>query len=527
MNLRFFKFSTLLPLSFSAAGSALAANVLSNPGFESDPSGQNQNLYGWTTYSQSGTNTFSETGAQAHSGNNYFKVFQSFKGAINYNGIYQDYISGPGATYSADGWAYVPSSDALAGQNVAWLEVTFRDANANILALYRSALINTNVLGVGAFPKNTWVDLPITNQYNPATLAITNTATMLTAPAGTYFARYQIAFQGDAANSPGSVYFDDLSLNQAGGPPYGNWNLVWSDEFNGTTINPNVWTFETGGGGWGNNELEYYTSRTNNAFVADGYLNIVARQEAFGGRNYTSARMKTEHLVSWKYGRFEWRARLPAGLGFWPALWLLGTNISSVGWPKCGEIDVVENKGSNTGFVQGSLHSGSDETKIYNFISPGSVTNFHTYTLDWASNSFLWYVDGRLYETQTNWSSAAGPYPTPFNQPFFMILNLAVGGNYLGNPSTNSINTNSVFPGVMQVDYARIYDQTLPLKISIARTNASLLLSWPSNIVCHLQTQADLPGAGLTSNWTDLNTTTPPVLISPGTGNTFYRLQSP
>ena len=302
---------------------------------------------------------------------------------------------------------------------------------------------------------------------------------------------------------------------------------MWNDEFNGAAINPNVWTFETGGGGWGNNELEYYTSRTNNAFVADGFLNIVARQEAFGGRNYTSARMKTEGLVSWKYGRFEWRARLPAGLGFWPALWLLGTNISSIGWPKCGEIDVVENKGSNTGFVQGSLHSGSDETKIYDFISPGSVTNFHTYTLDWASNSFLWYVDGRLYEMQTNWSSTAGPYPTPFNQPFFMIMNLAVGGNYLGNPSTNSINTNSVFPGIMQVDYARVYNQTLPFKISIARTNASVLLSWPSNIVCHLQMQADPAGAALTSDWTDLNAATPPVLISPGAGNTFYRLQSP
>src|SRR6266849_6141306 len=295
-------------LSLALSGSAMAVNVLTNPGFDLDPPGQSQNLVGWTWYGQSWGNTFNETGSVARSGSNYFKVFQGFTGGVNYNGIYQDYISGAAATYSADGWAYTISTDTLAGQNVAWIEVTFRDANATILALYRSSLITTNSIATGMFPKNTWVDLPVTNQYNPVTFTVTNTATTLIAPAGTYFVRYQIVFQGDAAGSAGSMYFDDLTLNQTGGAPYGNWNIVWSDEFNGASIVTNVWTYDIGGGGWGNNELEYYTSRAQNAFVSNGVLNIVARQENFGGQNYTSARMKTEGLVSWKYGRFAWRA---------------------------------------------------------------------------------------------------------------------------------------------------------------------------------------------------------------------------
>ena len=167
----------------------LAGNVLTNPGFESDPIGQNQTLLGWSSY---GGNTCSETSQViAHSGTNYFKVYQAFNGQLNYTGIYQDYISGPGATYTADGWAKTISTDVLAGQNMAWIEVTFRDANANVLVLYRSSLITTNAILAGTFPKDTWIHLPITNQYNPNTYTITNTAATLVAPPGTYFVRYQ------------------------------------------------------------------------------------------------------------------------------------------------------------------------------------------------------------------------------------------------------------------------------------------------------------------------------------------------
>ena len=508
-----------------------SSNVLSNPGFESDPAGENQTLPGWTTY---GPNAYSETSVTlAHGGLNYFRVYQDLNNtSVNYTGIYQDYISGPGAVYTADGWASTRSSDQLAGQNSVWIEVTFRDANANVLALYRSALFTTNSLANGAFPVNTCVDLPVTNQYSLNTFLVTNTVSRLVAPAGTYFVRYQVVLQGDGKKSGGSMYFDDLNLSPAGGAAYGNWNIVWSDEFNGSAINANIWTYDLGNGGsnpgWGNNEREYYTSSTNNAFVANGCLHIVARSESTNGFSYTSARLKSQGLFSWKYGRFEWRAQLPQGVGCWPALWMLGTNISSINWPGCGEIDVMENNGSNPSAVQGSLHSGSDETAIYNFMAGGSATSFHTYTLDWTPNAILFYVDGHLYESQTGWSSStANPYPFPFNQPFFLLMNLAIGGNYLGNPSITSINSGTVFPSEMLLDYVRIYNVTDPLLIAIRQTGSNIQLSWPSNIICHVQTQTNLPASGLGTNWVSLATTTNQIQFAPENATGFYRLLSP
>jgi beta-glucanase (GH16 family) len=205
----------------------------------------------------------------------------------------------------------------------------------------------------------------------------------------------------------------------------------------------------------------------------------------------------------------------------------LGANISSIGWPACGEVDVMENNGGALGNVQGSLHSGSDETAVYTLPDNGSVTNFHAYTLDWATNAFLFYVDGRLYETQTNWSSSAGGYPTPFNQPFFIIMNLAVGGDYLGNPTPEMINTNSTFPGEMQVDYVRIYHNTGPLRLEVTNAGAAVFLSWPTNIVCHLQSQTNLP-VGLGANWVDLSVSRSPYVVTASPAQSvFYRLSSP
>ena len=526
------KFSIAFGIAFGFVVAAMplrAANVLFNPGFESDAPGQSQNLIGWTWYGQPWGNTFNETGADARSGNNFFKVFQGFTGSVNYNGVYQDYISGPGATYAADGWIKILSTDALAGQNVAWIEVSFRDANSAMLALYRSSLITTN-----GFSKNIWVNLPVTNQYNPNTFTITNTAKTLVAPPGTYFVRYQVMLQGDAAGSTGSVYFDDLNLNLTSAAPYGDWNIVWSDEFNGSAVDTNTWTYDLGNGGsnpgWGNSELEYYTSRTNNASVSGGLLHITARKESTNGLSYTSARMKTQGLAAWRYGRFEWRARCPGGTGFWPALWFLGTNITTVNWPGCGEIDVMETSGASLTNVQGSLHSGGtngDPTAIYTLPDGGSVTNFHTYVLDWSTNAFLFYVDGHLYQSQTSWTSSAGSYPTPFDKPAFMIMNLAVGGNYVGNPSLTTINANGGFPGDMQVDYVRVLSQTAPLNLSIKHTNNILQVSWPSNVVGHLQAQINSLGVGLNTNWSDLTQSSNPSSVTPTNSNTFYRLQSP
>ena len=519
----------LFGITFTVA-TAFASGVLSNPGFESDPMGETTSVPGWASY---GGNAYGETSStNAHTGTNYLKVFQAFNGQVNYTGVYQDYISGPGATYAADGWAYTSSGDILAGQNVAWIEVTFRDATADILGLYRSALITTNSIGSGAFPSNTWIDLPITNQYDPNLIVLTNTTATLIAPAGTVFVRYQVVFQGDAKGSGGSMYFDDLNLNPVSGSPYGSMNIVWDDEFNGDSVNTNIWTYDLGNGGsnpgWGNNELEYYTSRTNNAFVTNGLLHIVARKESIQGFNYSSARMKTQGLFSALYGRLEWRAQLPAGMGTWPALWMLGASFNGDNWPGCGEIDVMENNGTNPLAVQGSLHSGSDETAVYGFVDGNSATNFHTYTLDWTTNAFLYYVDGHLYETQTGWgTSTTNSYPYPFNQPFFLLMNLAIGGNYVGDPTSSNINAGTVFPSIMLIDYVRIYQQTVPMVITTRPAGTNLLLSWPTNIICHLETKTNFSASGPGTDWISLTTTNGQIQIAPTGGAGFYRLASP
>lgn len=240
--------------------------------------------------------------------------------------------------------------------------------------------------------------------------------------------------------------------------------LVWSDEFDGTSINSNHWRFETGNrNGWGNHELEFYTDRPENTYVRDGLLHIVARKESFHGFAYTSARIKTQGLFARKYGRFEFRARVPEGQGYWPALWLMPENSIYGRWPDCGEVDVMETKGSNPGVVQGSIHYARpngghlQSTALYTFSKNNGATNFHTYVIEWTTNQIQWFVDGTLYETQTNWSTAKAPYPAPFNQPFYIIMNLAVGGEYGGNPDDTT-----VFPGELQVDYVRVYDETRP-----------------------------------------------------------------
>ena len=270
------------------------------------------------------------------------------------------------------------------------------------------------------------------------------------------------------------------------------WQLTWSDEFNGPTIDSTKWTFDLGGGGWGNSEREYYTSRATNAFVSGGVLHIVARQESMGGLPYTSARMKTQGLFSKKYGRIEFRAKLPQGLGYWPALWLLGTNITSVNWPACGEIDVMENKQSLGNQVQGTIHysdTNNNHLQQTAYALPGdSVTNFHTYAVEWATNSIKWLVDSNLVQTWTSWSSWTNPYPAPYNQPFFLIMNVAIGGNYLGNPTDAQINSGTVFPGEMQVDWVRVYDDVpavgppnAPTGVNTGQGQGKLFVSWDAS----------------------------------------------
>jgi beta-glucanase (GH16 family) len=252
-------------------------------------------------------------------------------------------------------------------------------------------------------------------------------------------------------------------------PPTGGFTLVWSDEFNGadgTSPDSSKWTFDTGigGNGWGNNELETYTNRTKNAQIMGGNLVITAVKETYADpsdgvmRNYTSARMKTEGLFNQAYGRFEARIKIPAGQGMWPAFWMLGNNISSVSWPKCGEIDIMENIGREPGTVHGSLHGPSTSAPTSDATAPFSLPagqkfsdDFHLYAVEWQPGTVTFFVDSNLYATftQSQWP-ASGTWT--FDHPFFIILNLAVGGNWPGSPDAT---TN--FPQQMLVDYVRVY----------------------------------------------------------------------
>ncbi len=231
-----------------------------------------------------------------------------------------------------------------------------------------------------------------------------------------------------------------------------NWSLVWSDEFNGSSLDTSNWTAETGTGigGWGNNELEYYTNRSQNVSVSGGNLAITARNEAYGGMNYTSARIKTQGLKSFTYGRIEARIKLPSGQGLWPAFWMLGNNINPDGWPKCGEIDIMERVNNNS-YVNGTVHWDSNGQADYGQVS-GSIdfSQFHTYAIEWDANYIRWFVDGAQFNEFYIQNNTGGT--EEFQKPFFILLNLAVGGNWPGSP-----NGQTAFPAQMLVDYVRVY----------------------------------------------------------------------
>lgn len=242
------------------------------------------------------------------------------------------------------------------------------------------------------------------------------------------------------------------------------WKLVWSDEFSGadgSAPDSAKWGYDTGGGGWGNNELQYYTDRTSNARIEGGSLVIEARAESFGGRNHTSARLLTRGKASWTYGRIEARIRIPRGRGIWPAFWMLGANIGTTGWPACGEIDIMENIGSVPATVHGTIHgpgySGANGIGGSKTLASGALADdFHVYAVEWEENRIRWFLDGQLYFTATPASLPAGS-TWVFGQPQFILLNVAVGGNWPGSPDGTT-----VFPQRMTVDYVRVYQPELP-----------------------------------------------------------------
>lgn len=257
---------------------------------------------------------------------------------------------------------------------------------------------------------------------------------------------------------------------------YGQWILTWSDEFNqsdGSGPDPAKWAYDEGVGnnGWGNNELEYYTARSRNVVIQNGNLAIAAIREGYTDssrvtRDFTSARLKTRDLFSQLYGRFEARIKVPSGQGLWPAFWLLGDNIKSEGWPSCGEIDIMENKEASAihGTIHGPGYSGGNGRSAVYTLATGHrfADDFHIFAVEWEPNSIRFYVDNDLYATRTPADLPKGAHWV-FDHPFFIILNLAVGGKWPGPPDFTT-----PFPAYMLVDYVRVYRRSSNQSSAIA-----------------------------------------------------------
>ena len=252
-----------------------------------------------------------------------------------------------------------------------------------------------------------------------------------------------------------------------GGGGSGTPILVWQDEFDGSagaTFDHAKWTADTGGNGWGNQEREYYTTDTQNvALDGNGHLVITARVDSghscwYGPCRYTSARLKTQGLFAQAYGRFEARIKIPRGQGMWPAWWMLGSNITTVGWPQCGEIDIMENIGREPATVHGTAHgpgySGGNGIGAAYILPQGAFADdYHIYTVAWDPDWIDWSVDGHVYQHLTRANLPTGTLWV-FGQPFFLLLNVAVGGSWPGDPDGTT-----TFPQQMVVDYVRVYDK--------------------------------------------------------------------
>lgn len=226
-------------------------------------------------------------------------------------------------------------------------------------------------------------------------------------------------------------------------------SLIWADEFNTPGApDPANWGYDIGAGGWGNNELQFYTNRLDNAIVNNGTLKIIAKAENFSGSPYTSARLLSRNKFSFRYGKIEARAKLPAGVGTWPAIWMLGNNFTTVGWPACGEIDIMEHRGSQLNTIHGTVHytgfsGGNGPTGS---VSVSNVTTeFHVYAAEWTPQFIRFLVDDVPFFTVANNNTL------PFNQNFFIILNIAMGGNF-GGPVAPGFTS-----GTMEIDYIRVY----------------------------------------------------------------------
>lgn len=262
-------------------------------------------------------------------------------------------------------------------------------------------------------------------------------------------------------SAEGIIRNDDtfLAVNEGGyitPNSYAGYDLFWADEFDGSVIDVSAWGYDLGNSGWGNNELQNYTNQSKNSYLSDGNLIIEAIEEPDG--TYTSARMLTKDKVEFALGRVDVRAKLPYGQGIWPAIWMLGANFSEIGWPACGEIDIMELVGHKPDEVHGTAHWGpqgastsiSATSKITD--PDGYQDEYHVFSIIWDINKIEWFVDDVKIHTVTPQSTAGQTYP--FNEPFFMIMNVAVGGNWPGYPDTST-----EFPQRMIVDYVRVFQR--------------------------------------------------------------------
>ena len=262
------------------------------------------------------------------------------------------------------------------------------------------------------------------------------------------------------------------------------YNLVWADEFSGTSIDATKWTHETGGDGWGNNELQHYTDRPENSFVSGGSLKIIALSETYSGNNYTSAKLNSSNKGDWTYGKMEASIKFPEGQGIWPAFWMMPTNSVYGTWPASGEIDIMEYLGHQTSVTHGTCHYGNawndkSSSGTANDINPLSYDDgaFHTFSIEWDPNQIRWYADGLLFHTFNVGNQA--PYTYPFNKDFYLILNLAVGGNWPGPPDGST-----TFPQTLEVDYVRVYQEIQDIEIlgekNIEPNETGILYSVPN-----------------------------------------------
>jgi beta-glucanase (GH16 family) len=242
------------------------------------------------------------------------------------------------------------------------------------------------------------------------------------------------------------------------------WVMIWNDEFDNSTLDNTKWINDVGGNGWGNNEAQYYTAGNANLTIANGEAKFTAKDEQLGTNEYTSAKIISKNLFDIQYGKIEGRMKIPMGKGLWPAFWMLGSNIDAVSWPQCGEIDIMEHINNETK-VHGTAHWNNVNHQYLGGIINNDPTVFHTYSITWDSLAIKWYMDGQLYYLLNIQNNVNGT--EEFHEKFYLILNLAVGGNWPGYPDGTT-----VFPADFVVDYVRVYKDQAELTVNELQYNA-------------------------------------------------------